>query len=448
MATIKISALPPLTSAQLSDIAPYVQGGTTYRGTNAQLVTLFNAQLSFLPLAGGTLSGALNLGGFQINNVADPTLSTDAATKNYVDNIATGGGIPVVAASTGALTVTYSNGSAGVGATLTNAGSQVVFGLDGQSPTVGQRVLIKNQSSTFQNGVYTVTNVGSLSTNWILTRATDYDTPADINSTGVIPVTAGTANGNTGWYNSTTMVTIGTTAITFVQFGSSGTVTSITAGTGLSGGTITSSGTIAIATNGVTNALLAQMPADTLKGNNTGSPANSADLTTSQVYTLLGQMPAANLPSGTMFNFNQTQLTTAVSFTTLSFTIVSGLQVSITPTSASNKILVRAVISVGSDGTTNAYYKLNNGITDIALGTTAGSRISITAADSYFGAASLSTLVMEWLDTPATTSTLTYSVEVMQNGSGTGYINRSGTDTDTIAYPRSVSTISVCEVKA
>jgi len=151
--------------------------------------------------------------------LTDPSLSQDAATKNYVDNIATGGSSPAVAASTTALTVTYVNGVAGVGATLTNAGTQVTLSLDGQSPTVGQRVLIKNQVSTFQNGIYTVTNVGSGATNWVLTRATDYDTPSNINDTGVIPVLSGTVNANTGWLNTTVMITVGTTAITYIQFG-------------------------------------------------------------------------------------------------------------------------------------------------------------------------------------------------------------------------------------
>jgi len=172
-----------------------------------------------LPLAGGTMSGAINMGGFQVTNAADPTSAQNLATKNYVDTIATGGAALCVAATTANLTVTYSNGVAGVGATLTNAGAQVAFSIDGQSPTVGQRVLIKNQSTTFQNGVYTVTNVGSGSTNWVLTRATDYDTVTDINNTGLIPVQSGTANANTGWYNTTIMVTIGTTAITYIQFG-------------------------------------------------------------------------------------------------------------------------------------------------------------------------------------------------------------------------------------
>ena len=221
MAGIKISLLPAVAASLLTDTFPAVQAGVTSKETLAQVATLFNANLAFLPIAGGTMTGAINMGSHQINSLTDPTLAQDAATKNYVDNVATGGGAPVVAATTGALTVTQLG--AGIGATLTNAGAQATLLIDGQNPLVGQRVLVKNQSggANTQNGVYTVTNVGSGATNWVLTRATDYDTPADINDTGIIPVSAGTVNANTGWINTTLMVIVDTTAVTFIQFGAS-----------------------------------------------------------------------------------------------------------------------------------------------------------------------------------------------------------------------------------
>lgn len=70
-----------------------------------------------------------------------------------------------------ALTAIYNNGTAGVGATLTNNDTQSAFGF----ATLNQDVVIYNQSNAAQNGIYTVTNVGSNSTNWVLTRRSDFN---------------------------------------------------------------------------------------------------------------------------------------------------------------------------------------------------------------------------------------------------------------------------------
>lgn len=168
---------------------------------------------AFLPLAGGTMLGDLILN-------ADPTNALGAVTKQYVDAIAAGIDIkdPAYAATTGALTALYANGVAGVGATLTNTAALAAFSVDGVSPPLNSRILVKNQGTTFQNGIYTLTVVGSGAVAWVLTRATDYDQSSEISTGDLVIVENGTANAVTSWLQTATVATIGTDAITFVQF--------------------------------------------------------------------------------------------------------------------------------------------------------------------------------------------------------------------------------------
>lgn len=164
-----------------------------------------------------------------------PTSNTDIANKSYVDGLVTQGisyHEPVFVESpntAGNLTALYNQpGGAGdgVGATLTNNGTQVALTIDGVLMTVGKRVLIYNQTNQFENGVYTVTTVGTGSTNWVLTRATDADTYGirDPNALGVNDaffVTNGdTGAGETYVCTTTGTITFGSTAITFAQISS------------------------------------------------------------------------------------------------------------------------------------------------------------------------------------------------------------------------------------
>lgn len=162
----------------------------------------------------------LNMGGFQINNGADPTQPSDFATKNYVDlNALTG--TSVYAASAASLGTVTQAGS-GAGATLTNAGVQATFALDGVNPPLNSIVLIKNTATGMtaaNEGIYTVTNVGSGASNWVLTRSTSYDTPAEINQTGLIIVQNGSTLAGTAWYNAVTIVTVDVTNFSYSQFG-------------------------------------------------------------------------------------------------------------------------------------------------------------------------------------------------------------------------------------
>lgn len=145
------------------------------------------------------------------------------ATQNFVNVVAK---VACTVATVGTnLTVVYANGTAGVGATLTNSGTQAIFTLDGVSPSINQRVLVKDQTATFQNGIYTVTNIGSASTNWILTRATDYDSIYLINPGDDVTIASGTINGSSAFMQTVVVTTIGTSAITFSSLSKIGVLT-------------------------------------------------------------------------------------------------------------------------------------------------------------------------------------------------------------------------------
>jgi hypothetical protein len=206
-------------------------------GTNFSAIpnaALTNSSVTLGTTAVSLGATSLTLGGLtSVAVTQDPVSNFQVATKQYVDGLVTQGisyHEPVFVESpntAGNLNATYNNGASGVGATLTNAGTQVALTIDGILMTVGKRVLIYNQTAQAQNGVYTVTTVGDGSTNWVLTRATDANTYGlrDPNALGYNDAFFVT-NGNTGageTYVCTTTgtITFGTTAITFAQISSS-----------------------------------------------------------------------------------------------------------------------------------------------------------------------------------------------------------------------------------
>lgn len=191
--------------------------GTTLTVTGTTSVTL--------PTSGtlvNSTSNSIAFTGGSITGMPNPMLPADVANKAYVDSVASGSSTIAACtlATTTALTVTYNNNAAGVGATLTNADIMAALSIDGVVPSVNDRILVKDQVSTFQNGVYSVTTVGSGAVNWVLTRTTDYDQPAEILNGSTAVILSGTAypTGNLGtqWFqNSATPTTVGTDPITF-----------------------------------------------------------------------------------------------------------------------------------------------------------------------------------------------------------------------------------------
>jgi len=161
----------------------------------------------------------------------DPISALQLATKQYVDAVAEGlhihascaAATPATLASITGGTVTYNNGTAGVGATLTLSVALTV--LDGYTLLNGDRVLVKNEATQANNGIYTWATGGT-----VLTRATDFDTGIEIASGDFTFVTNGTLYASTGWVQTQPVTTVGTDPIVWTQFTGAGTYT---AGTGL-----------------------------------------------------------------------------------------------------------------------------------------------------------------------------------------------------------------------
>lgn len=221
------------TSTWTASIIPILYGGT---GSNNGSISTTNT-LTFS--ATGTTSnivlspgsnGYIDASTKRIKNVFNPIDDQDVATKKYVDDLSTGLVVKDSArvATTADLSATYNNGTSGVGATLTGSATPIL--IDNVSLSTTNRVLVKNQSNLFENGIYEVTTVGtsSPSTPWVITRTTDADQTADFTEGMFVFVTQGDDNAGTGWVLQTTgTITVGSSDIQFAQFSGNVTYTGV-----------------------------------------------------------------------------------------------------------------------------------------------------------------------------------------------------------------------------
>ena len=241
-----------ITSSQVSDLASSTISFTNKtfdaNGTGNSISNIEVADLA---------SGVLDT---DLNSVAgtDTTLASAKAIKTYVDTIAAAGihyHDPVRVESPINLNAAYNNGTAGVGATLTNSGTLAAISIDGVSLSLNDRVLIYNQTNAAHNGVYFVSTVGDGATAWVLTRTTDTDSygASDSDSLGegdAFFVREG-ATGAGELYVMTTSgtITFGTTNITFSVIAETAVYS---AGTGLN---LTGT-TFSVASGGITSTQL------------------------------------------------------------------------------------------------------------------------------------------------------------------------------------------------
>ena len=193
---------------------------------------------------GFTWTAAHTYSGVVPNSTIDPSNGNDLTRKSYVDTAIDVAKNEfdvkqsVVVATTANLAASYNNGSSGQGATLTATGNGAFPAVDGFTLNqVGQRILVKDQTTGAQNGIYQLSTVGDGGNAWVLTRTTDSDTPAEMHTGNFMFVEGGQTLGGAQFVLTTTgPINIGTTAVTYSQYGQGA---QISAGDGLddTGGT-------------------------------------------------------------------------------------------------------------------------------------------------------------------------------------------------------------------
>ena len=348
--TIGLVAAPTITGTNITGIpnAGLTNSSVTIGSTNIALgaTSTTLAGMTGITFSSGTVTG-----------LATPSASTDAATKAYVDSSIQG-----LSWKQAVLVATTAN--------ITLSGTQTI---DGVAVTAGARVLVKNQTTTSQNGIYVVA-AGAWS------RAADSTTAAQIDGEAVY-VQQGTSFADTGWTETATIVTVGTDPIVYAQFSGSG---AYTAGTGLSltGNVFANTGVLSVTTNTGLSTNVAATGAVTIT--NTGVTSFTSNTGLSANVSATGAVTVTN-----------TGVTSNVAGTGISVSGATGA-VTITNTGVTSAV---AGTGIGVSGATGAVTFSNSGVLTISGGTT-----GLTPSTATAGAVTLGgTLVVANGGTGATT---------------------------------------------
>jgi hypothetical protein len=143
--------------------------------------------------------------------------------------------------------------------------------------------------------------------------------------------------------------------------------------------------------------------------------------------------------------------TSTFSTTNTTFTDVTSLSVTITPSSVSSKIRLSGIVSFGHSADVFTVTRFMRDATPIGIADTAGSRTSTTSGNYQGNAGTTGSVVqvpLNYIDSPASTSAITYKIQIAQNSAGTLYVNRSSQDSDTASNIRAISSLIVEEIGA
>lgn len=405
--------------------------GTFTVNAQGQLTSASSTPIDGISLTTGTIS-------------TQPSSGTDIANKDYVDSVAQGLNFHQACnyATTADLgTVLYSNGVSGVGATLTKLAPFSTLAIDGHTFTsgdIGLRVLVKDESNGAYNGIYTVTSIGSGAVGWVLTRATDYDTSGtgtnEIDAGDFVLVLSGSTLANTSWVQQTPLpIVVGTTAITFTQFGAP---VLYSAGTGLTlAGTtfsITNTGVSATNYGGAASvpAITVNAQGQITSASNTSIAINANQITSGTVTVSQGGTGATTL-TGYVKGSGTSAMTASA---TIPNTDITGLGTMSTQNASSVAITGGTINSTAIGGTTpssGAFTTLsasgNTSLATVTAGTWNGSAISVSYGGTGLTAAPTNGQLLIGNGTGYTLAGLTAGTAIgVSNGSGTITINNTG----------------------
>lgn len=415
---------------------PRAINGVNFDGSAAITVTAAAGTLTGTTLNSTVVTSSLTTLGSSASLPGSPTTttqspadnSTKVATTAYVDNAILGQNFKEAAlvATTANLVGVYVSGVFTYTATGTD-------NIDGVNLALGNRVLVKNQTTTFQNGIYVVTTAGAIGVAGVLTRSSDANTSGEFKTGDALFVTSGTVNASTTWaYTGIDSPNLGTDAITYVQIAGLG---SYVAGNGLTltGNSFSINTSITVdetTSQTLTNKTLTSpiLTTPVINGTSTGTGVATA----ATASTLVLRDANANISAN---NFLSGFTTTATAAGTTVLTITSTeTQVFTGSTTQTVTLPTTSVVAGGS------YTIINKSTGAVTVQSSGANAITILAANT-------SGVFTALVATPTTAANWNsqYFADIVTSGkslSVTNTLTLSGTDTTTMTFPTTSATIA------